>query len=212
MSRLIFTCLSMVLLLTMVLMACAPAAPAKPATPPATSTPPATTPAKPTTPPVPPAPPPAAPAATAAPIKTSYEAKAYANAEYGFSFLYPGSMVIGKPATKYSLFAAADAMQVPAVGVDVYDTAKVDSQTEEALKSVGGSDVKTESTEPMTLADGKTKGTFTKLTWKSSGYNITTYSLSTEKGAKTISVAYTSLSDMIDAKVAKEVVSTLTLK
>ncbi len=64
----------------------------------------------------------------------------------------------------------------------------------------------------MTLADGKTQGTLTILSWKSSGYAITTYSLSTEKGDKTLSVSYTSLTDMIDAKIAKEVVSTLTLK
>ena len=103
-------------------------------------------------------------------------------------------------------------MQIPAVSASVLDTAKVKEQTEESLKSVGGSDVKEESSEPMTLADGKTKGTFTKLSWQSSGYAITTYSLSAEKGAKTISVAYTNLTDMIDAKIAKEVVSTLTLK
>ena len=109
-------------------------------------------------------------------------------------------------------FAAADAMQVPAVGASVLDTAKVAEQTEEGLKSVGGSDVKTVSDEPTTLADGKTKGSFSLLTWKSSGYNVSTYSVAFEKGDKTISVSYTSLTDMIDAKVAKEVVYTLTPK
>ncbi len=103
-------------------------------------------------------------------------------------------------------------MQVPAVGASVIDTAKAEAQVEEALTGVGGSNIKTVSTDNVTLADGKTKGTFTKLSWKSSGYDITTYSLATEKGDKTISVAYTSLTDMIDAKIAKEVVFTLTLK
>ena len=117
-----------------------------------------------------------------------------------------------KPKAKYAVFEAADAMQVPAVGASVLDTAKAEAQTEEALKSVGGSNIKTESSEPAILADGKTKGTFSKLSWQSSGYNITTYSLSAEKGDKTLSVAYTSLTDMIDAKAAKEVVYTLTLK
>lgn len=121
-------------------------------------------------------------------------------------------MVSAAPKAKYNVFEAADAMQVPAVSASVLDTAKVEAQTEESLKSTGGSDIKTVSSEPVTLADGKTKGTFTQLTWKSTGYNITTYSLAVEKGDKTISVAYTSLTDMIDAKMAREVVSTITLK
>jgi len=116
------------------------------------------------------------------------------------------------PKAKYGVFEAADSMQVPAVGASVLDTAKAAAQTEEALTGVGGSDIKTVSSEPVTLADGKTKGTFSLLSWKSSGYNVTTYSLAVEKGDKTISVAYTSLTDMIDAKIAKEVVNTLTLK
>lgn len=213
MNRLILAFISVAILLTMVFVACAPAAPAKPAAPPATTTPskPAEKPATPPTapPPTPPSPPPSAPAA---PIKTSYAAKTYTNDEYGFSFQYPSSMVVGKPTAKYSVFAAADAMQVPAVGASVLDTAKVAEQTEEGLKSVGGSDVKTVSDEPTTLADGKTKGSFSLLTWKSSGYNVSTYSVAFEKGDKTISVSYTSLTDMIDAKVAKEVVYTLTPK
>jgi hypothetical protein len=117
-----------------------------------------------------------------------------------------------EPKAKYGVFEAADSMQVPAVGASVIDTAKAEAQVEEALTGVGGSNIKTVSTDNVTLADGKTKGTFTKLSWKSSGYDITTYSLATEKGDKTISVAYTSLTDMIDAKIAKEVVFTLTLK
>jgi hypothetical protein len=36
--------------------------------------------------------------------------------------------------------------------------------------------------------------------------------MAVEKGDKTISVGYTSLTDMIDAKIAKEVVSTMALK
>jgi hypothetical protein len=212
-NRFLFTFLSVAILLTMVLVACAPAAPAKPATPPATTTPPAATPPAVTTPPVaPPAPPAPPPAAPAAPIKTSYDAKAYTNDQYGFSFLYPSTMVSAPPKAKYNVFEAADAMQVPAVGASVLDTAKVEAQTEESLKSTGGSNIKTVSSEPMTLADGKTKGTFTQLTWKSTGYNITTYSFAVEKGDKTISVGYTSLTDMIDAKIAKEVVSTMALK
>jgi hypothetical protein len=212
-NRFLFTFLSVAILLTMVLVACAPAAPAKPATPPATTTPPAATPPAVTTPPVaPPAPPAPPPAAPAAPIKTSYDAKAYTNDQYGFSFLYPSTMVSATPKAKYNVFEAADPMQVPAVGASVLDTAKVEAQTEESLKSTGGSNIKTVSSEPMTLADGKTKGTFTQLTWKSSGYDITTYSAAAEKGDKTISVSYTSLTDMIDAKIAKEVVFTLTVK
>jgi hypothetical protein len=121
-------------------------------------------------------------------------------------------MVVGKVTAKYGVFAAADAMQVPAVGASVLDTAKVAEQTEEGLKSVGGSDIKTVSNDPVTLADGKTKASYSLLTWKSSGYNISTYSMAVEKGTKTISVSYTSLTDMIDAKLAKEVVSTLVLK
>jgi hypothetical protein len=164
-------------------------------------------------PPAPPAPPTPPPAAPAAPIKTSYDAKAYTNEKYGFSFLYPSTMIAAAaPKAKYSVFEAAEAMQVPSVSASVLDTAKAAAQTEEALTGVGGSDIKTESSEPVTLADGKTKGTFTKLLWKSSGYNITTYSLAVEKGDKTLSVSYSSLTDMIDAKIAKEVVNTLTLK
>ena len=121
-------------------------------------------------------------------------------------------MVSAAPKAKYNVFEAADAMQVPAVGASVLDTAKVEAQTQESLESAGGSAVKTESSEPATLADGKTKGTFSRLSWKSSGYSVTTYSLAAEKGTKTISVSYTSLTDMIDAKIAKEVVYTLTLK
>ena len=121
-------------------------------------------------------------------------------------------MISTKPKAKYAVFEAADAMQVPAVGSSVLDTAKADAQTKEALESVGGSDIKTVSTDNVTLVDGKTKGTYTILSWKSSGYNISTYSLSVEKGDKTVSVAYTSLTDMIDAKIAKEVVNTLTIK
>ena len=156
---------------------------------------------------------PAAPSAPAAPIKTTYAAKTYANDEYGFSFQYPSSMVAAaKPKAKYGLFEAADAMQVPAVSASALDTPKVEEQTKESLESVGGSDIKTVSSEPTTLLDGKTEATLTKLSWKSSGYNITTYSLATEKGTKTISVSYTSLADMINEKIAKEVVYTLTLK
>jgi hypothetical protein len=125
---------------------------------------------------------------------------------------YPSSMVVGPVQAKYGVFAAADAMQVPAVSASVLDTAKIAEQTEEGLKSVGGSDIKTVSEEPMTMADGKTKGGFSLLTWKSGGYGVSTYSATVEKGAKTISVSYTSLTDMIDPKLAKEVVSTLTLK
>ena len=205
-TRLIFICLSVAILLTMVFVACAPAAPQKPATPPATTTPP-------TPPPTPPAPPSQQPpAATATPPKTSFEAKTYTNDKYGFIFLYPSSMNSNTPKGKYNVFEAADAMQVPAVGVGVMDADKVAEQSEENLTSVGGSDVKEVSSENVTLADGKIKGKFTILSWKSSGYNITTYSLAVEKGDKTLSVGYTSLTDMIDAKMAREVVSTLTLK
>jgi len=211
-NRFLFTFLSVAILLTMVLVACAPAAPAKPATPPATTTPPAAKPPAATTPPAPPAPPTPPPATTATPIKTSYAAKTYTNDQYGFSFLYPSTMAVGKPTAKYSVFSAADAMQVPTVGADILDTAKVDAQTEEGLTGVGGSDIKVVSSEPVTLTDGKTKASYTILTWKMTGYNITTHSMAVEKGDKTISVSYTSLTDMIDAKIAKEVVSTLTLK
>ena len=212
-NRFLFTFLSLAILLTMVLVACAPAAPAKPVTPPATTTPPVATPPAATTPPVtPPAPPAPPPAAPAAPVKTSYDAKTYTNDQYGFSFLYPSTMVSAPPKAKYNVFEAADAMQVPAVGASVLDTAKVEAQTEESIKSSGGSDLKTGSSDNVTLADGKTKGTFTIILWKSSGYNITTYSVAVEKGDKTISVSYTSLTDMIDAKIAREVVNTLTLK
>jgi len=103
-------------------------------------------------------------------------------------------------------------MQVPTVSATAMDTAKMEDQLRESVESVGGSDVKVVSSENVTLADGKTKGTFSKVSFKSSGYGITSYSLATEMGAKTISVAYTSLTDMIDAKIAKEVVYTLTLK
>jgi hypothetical protein len=151
-----------------------------------------------------------------APIKTSYDAKAYTNAEYGFSFLYPSTMISTTPTkAKYDVFEAADAMQVPTVAVAVYsatDAAKLDMLSEENTKSVGGTDVKKVSTEEITLADGKTKGDFVKFTWKSGGYSIDTYGLSVKKGDKTIGVSYTSLSDMIDAKIAKEVCFTLTFK
>lgn len=157
---------------------------------------------------------PAAPAKPATPPAATPPpaTKTYTNAEYGFSFNYPSSMIAAPPKAKYAVFEAADAMQVPAVGASVLDTAKVAEQTEESIKSSGGSDIKTVSTDPITMADGKTKGTFTILSWKSSGYNITTYSAAIEKGDKTLSVSYTSLTDMIDAKIAKEVVLTLTLK
>ena len=212
-TRLIFICLSVAILLTMVFVACAPAAPQKPATPPATTTPPTPPPTPPAPPPTPPAPPSQQPpAATATPPKTSFEAKTYTNDKYGFIFLYPSSMNSNTPKGKYNVFEAADAMQVPAVGVGVMDADKVAEQSEENLTSVGGSDVKEVSSENVTLADGKIKGKFTILSWKSSGYNITTYSLSTDKGGKTISATYTSLTDMIDAKAAKEVVYTLTFK
>lgn len=59
------------------------------------------------------------------------------------------------PKAKYSVFEAADSMQVPAVGASVLDTAKAAAQTEEALTGVGGSDIKTVSSEDVTLADGK---------------------------------------------------------
>jgi hypothetical protein len=121
-------------------------------------------------------------------------------------------MISKTPKGKYNVFEAADAMQVPAVGIGVMDADKLENQSEENLTSVGGSDVKTVSSENVTLADGKTKGKFTILSWKSTGYNITTYSISTDKDSKTISATYTSLTDMIDAKIAKEVVYTLTFK
>ena len=117
-----------------------------------------------------------------------------------------------QPKAKYSVFEAADAMQVPSVSASVLDTANAEAAVEEALTGLGGSDIKTVSSENVTLADGKTKGTYTIFSWKSSGYNISTYNLAVEKGEKTISVAYSSLTDMIDAKIAKEVVYTLTLK
>ena len=68
------------------------------------------------------------------------------------------------------------------------------------------------STTDVTLADGKTKGKLTELAWKSSGYDITTLSIAVDRSGKTISVSYTSLKDMIDAKIAKEVINTLTFK
>jgi hypothetical protein len=216
MNRFLLTFLSVAILLTMVLVACAPAAPAKPATPPATTTKPVVTPPAAITPPVAPQPappvPPTAPVAPAAPIKTSYDAKVYTNDQYGCSFLYPSTLISATPKAKYDIFSAADAMGVPAVGVSVLDTGKVAEQSNENLVGVGGSDMKEVSSENVTLADGKTKGLFTQLSWKSSGYSITTYSLAYEKGDKTVSVSYTSLTDMIDAKLAKEVVYTLTLK
>ncbi len=212
-TKLILTCVTLAILVVSVFVACAPAAPAKPAatTPPATTTPakPATTPPAATT---PAATTPAAPAAAAA-IKTSYAAATYTNAEYGFSFQYPSSMVpASSPKAKYGLFEAADPMAVPAVSASALDSDKVEAQTAESLTSVGGSDVKTVSSKDITLADGKTKATFTELAWKSSGYDITTYSIAVAKGAKTISVSYTSLKDMIDLKVAAEVVNTLVVK
>ena len=104
-------------------------------------------------------------------------------------------------------------MGVPSVSASVLDTAKAEAQTEEALKSVGGSDIKTVSTDDAMLADGKTKAKFTKMSWKSSGYDITTYSIFVDMpGGKTVSVSCSSLTDMIDAEIAKEVVFTLTFK
>jgi len=117
------------------------------------------------------------------------------------------------PKAKYDVFEAADAMGVPSVSASVLDTAKAEAQTEEALKSVGGSDIKTVSTDDAMLADGKTKAKFTKMSWKSSGYDITTYSIFVDMpGGKTVSVSCSSLTDMIDAEIAKEVVFTLTFK
>jgi hypothetical protein len=122
-------------------------------------------------------------------------------------------MVSAAPKAKYNVFEAADAMGVPAVGASVLDTAKVADETTESLTSAGGSDVKTVSTADAMLADGKTKATLTELAWKSSGYDISTFSMAVDRpGGKTVSVSYTSLKDMIDPKVAKEVVSTLVFK
>jgi hypothetical protein len=122
-------------------------------------------------------------------------------------------MSSSKPTAKYQVFTAADAMQVPAVGVSILDTAKVADETTESLTSAGGSDIKTVSTTDAMLADGKTKASLTELAWKSSGYDITTFSISVDRaGGKTVSVSYTSLKDMIDPKVAKEVVNTLVFK
>ncbi|MBN1376050.1 MAG: hypothetical protein JXA01_07840, partial [Dehalococcoidia bacterium] len=147
-------------------------------------------------------------------IKTSYAAKTYTNDEYGFSFQYPSSMTAAaSPAAKYGVFEAAEPMAVPAVSASVLDTTDVDAQTEESLTSVGGANVEVVGTEDVMLADGKTKAVLTQLAWKSSGYDITTYSVSVERpGGKTISVSYTSLKDMIDTNVAKEVVNTLVIK
>jgi len=210
-TKLIIACVTLAALIVSVLAACAPAAPAKPAatTPPAT-----TTPAKPITPPATTTPPAVTtPSAAATPPKTSYTASTYTNDQYSFLFLYPGSMISSTPKAKYNVFEAADAMGVPSVSAGVLDTANLEAQTEEALKSVGGSDIKTVSTDDAILADGKTKAKLTKLAWKSSGYDITTYSMAVDRpGGKTVSVSCSSLTDMIDAKIAKEVVSTLTFK
>jgi len=122
-------------------------------------------------------------------------------------------MTSSKPKATYNLLEAADAMGVPTVSASVLDTAKSEDQTKESLTSVGGTDVKTVSTDNVTLADGKTKSKLTVISWKSSGYDITTYSMSVDLASgKTISVAYTSLKDMIDPVLAKEVVNTLVLK
>jgi len=122
-------------------------------------------------------------------------------------------MVEAAPKAKYNILEAAEAMGVPAISLSILDTEKLDAQTEESLTSAGGSDIKTVSTEDITLADGKTKGTLTELLWKSSGYDITTLSIAVDRpGGKTVSVAYTSLKDMIDAKAGSEVINTLTFK
>jgi hypothetical protein len=84
----------------------------------------------------------------------------------------------------------------------VLDTA---SKADQESLECRGSGVKTES--PTATWPTANRGTFTKLSG-SHGYNITTAS---HERAKTINVSYTSL-DMIDAKIAKEVVYTLTLK
>ena len=147
------------------------------------------------------------------PPKVSYAATTYTNDEYGFIYVYPSAMVSAPPKAKYNILEAAEAMGVPTIGVSILDTAKIEAQTEESLKSAGGSDIKTVSTMDVTLADGKTKGKLTELHWKSSGYDITTLSIAVDRpGGKTVSVSYTSLKDMIDLKAAKEVVNTLTFK
>lgn len=211
-AKLVLVCVTLAILMVSVLAACAPAATTTPAKP-ATTEKPATTPPaqKPTT--LPPTTPPAPPAASPA-IKTSYEAKTYTNDKYGFSFQYPAAMTAApEPKAKYGVFEAAEPMAVPAVSASVLDTDKVEAQSEESLKSVGGSDIKTVSTTDITLADGKTKAKLTELAWKSSGYDITTWSVAVDKGdGKTVSVSYTSLKDMIDTKVAQECVKTLVIK
>jgi hypothetical protein len=147
------------------------------------------------------------------PPKTSYTATTYTNDQYGFIFLYPSSMTAATPKAKYNILEAAEPMAVPAIGASILDTAKVADETTESLTSAGGSDIKTVSTADVMLADGKTKATLTELAWKSSGYDISTFSISVDRpGGKTISVSYTSLKDMIDVKAAKEVINTLTFK
>lgn len=208
--KLVLTCITLAILIVLVLAACAPAAtePAKPAaTEPAK--PAATEPAKPAT-----TTPPATPATTAPVIKTSYEAKTYANDKYGFSFQYPASMTVAAtPKGTYNVFEAADAMGVPGCNVGIYDTDKLDEQAVENTASTGGSDLKEVSTKEVTLADGKTKAKLQETACKSSGYDISIISMGVDMpGGKSMSVAYYSLKDMIDLKVAEEVVNTLVFK
>jgi hypothetical protein len=210
---------SVLLLLSIVMTACAPASQTTPATIPETTKPSQTQePSKPPPPPdvTPPAvqPPalPEAPATPAVPPATSYDSTRYTNDKYGFIFLYPSSMRSADPRGKYNIFEAAEMMAIPVVTIGILDSGKLNEQTEESLKSMGGTNVKFESSEDVTLADGKTKGRLVTISWNSSGYPAITYSLGVDKGNKTIAASYTNLANRIDAKIAKEVVNTLTFK
>ena len=79
-----------------------------------------------------------------------------------------------------------------------------------ALTAIGGTKITTVSKGPTTLADGKTKATFTKRTWEIGGYPIITLTLRVEKGDKTIAYNYSNIDGMMNEKAGKEVLYTLT--
>ncbi len=187
-SKLVTVLMAMLLVAGLALAACA--APPAPVTPPPPE-PPVVTPPEPLPPPPPPPPPP--PAGACEPATLPYASNTYTNTPYGFSVLYPKDWVERPELVTMPQHLAAFGVSgfVPGIVLYAYDADAPETAdwVVSSFKATGNQDPKVKSDiKEETLCDGTKAYTYQAYYISATGYEITSFILDADRGAKRIRV------------------------
>lgn len=139
----------------------------------------------------------------------SFNAATYTNDQYNVSLRYPSDWRPEKPDTSFGVFLVRAPQRLPVLGVSIFDTAKMAEQGKKAQGEFNATNVKENPPQDYMLPSGEKIGQLATLTCDIPGVRLILYTLSIDRGEKTVSVSIVTLDGMQDEALFKEILNTL---